>query len=113
MYQVLTILNNFNSEILSFDVEIFIRHLMKCVTHPKHLEVYLMAKKILQPNHQLKFAKDVPTVSVHKIYLDITSSKEMGFSICGGRDVGLEIYVNEINFQKVRKSIINTVKLRF
>lgn len=98
-------------DIQPFDLDVFVRHLKRCVSCPRHLRVYEIGRKILHHHHQLPFAKEVPEPSVTKISLSIQSRHDIGFKICGGAERGLPIYCSHITSQRVRKSTINPTRI--
>ena len=66
------------------------------------------ARKILKHEHQREFAARVPDLAETKLTLVIKNPDEPGFSLAGGAENGLAIYVDDVSFNlKTRKSTMN------
>ena len=72
----------------------FIRHLEDCVKCPAHLQIYDLARKILQNRHQIEFAQKTPenTIDVIKI------NREFPIELSGGAERGLPVWVQHSLF---------------
>jgi len=97
-----------NDEIPPFDLDMFARHLKELIAAPQHLKIYALARKILKHEHQREFAARVPDLAETKLTLVIKNPDEPGFSLAGGAENGLAIYVDDVSFNlKTRKSTMN------
>ncbi|CAG5100324.1 Oidioi.mRNA.OKI2018_I69.XSR.g16950.t1.cds [Oikopleura dioica] len=97
-----------NDEIPPFDLDMFVRHLKELIAAPAHLKIYALARKILKHEHQRPFAERVPDLAETKLTLVIKNPDEPGFSLAGGAENGLSIFVDDVSFNlKTRKSTMN------
>ena len=86
----------------------FVRHLKELIAAPAHLKIYALARKILKHEHQRPFAERVPDLAETKLTLVIKNPDEPGFSLAGGAENGLSIFVDDVSFNlKTRKSTMN------
>ena len=96
------------SEIPRFDLDIFIRHLEDCIKCPPHLQIYKLARKILQHRHQIEFAQRTPEIRTDVVNLRGLNTLLFPIELTGGFKKGLPIYVSKIlGSTTVRKSSIN------